>query len=84
MQHSADRRQIERGTVRGKLLHGFLAILFDAYWSGRPVCRTITALSDAGFSEKTNSLSKAFSGRTDWQSFIKYDEGNCWIEAPPG
>lgn len=68
---------------RGLLHRDFLAILFDAYWSGRPVCRTITALSDAGFSEKTNSLSKAFSGRTDWQAFIKYDEGNCWIEAPP-
>ncbi|QMU59037.1 MAG: hypothetical protein GKR98_13065 [Boseongicola sp.] len=66
---------------RGLRHRDFLAILFGAYWSGRPVCRTITTLSDAGFSEKTNSLSKAFSGRTDWQSFIKYDEGNCWIEA---
>lgn len=67
---------------RGLHHRDFLAILFEAYWSGRPVRRTITALSDAGFSEKTNSLSKAFSGRTDWQTFIKYDEGNCWIEAP--
>lgn len=74
----------EEFKFRGLRHRDFLAILFDAYWSGRPVCRTITALSDAGFSEKTNSLSKAFSGRTDWQSFIKYDEGNCWIEAPPG
>lgn len=68
---------------RGLRHRNFLAILFDAYWSGRPVCRTIPTLSNAGFSEKTNSLSKAFSGRTDWQAFIKYDEGNCWIEAPP-
>jgi hypothetical protein len=68
---------------RGLLHRDFLAILFDAYWSGRPVCRTITTLINAGFSEKTNSLSKAFSGRTDWQAFIKYDEGNCWVEAPP-
>jgi len=67
---------------RGLLHRDFLALLFDAYWSGRPVCRTIPTLIEAGFSEKTNSLSKAFSGRTDWQTFIKYDEGNCWIEAP--
>ncbi len=73
----------EEFKFRGLRHRDFLAILFDAYWAGRPVRRTITALSDAGFSEKTNNLSKAFSGRTDWQAFIKYDEGNCWIEAPP-
>ncbi|WP_420397242.1 hypothetical protein [Nioella sp.] len=68
---------------RGLLHRDFLALLFNAYWSGSPVCRTIPTLIEAGFSEKTNSLSKAFSGRTEWQTFIKYDEGNCWIEAPP-
>ena len=73
----------EEFKFRGLRHRDFLAILFDAYWSGRPVCRTIPTLSNAGFSEKTNCLSKAFSGRTDWQTFIKYDEGNCWIEAPP-
>lgn len=73
----------EEFKFRGLRHRDFLAILFDAYWSGRPVCRTIPTLSNAGFSEKTNSLSKAFSGRTDWQTFIKYDEGNCWIEVPP-
>ncbi len=72
----------EEFKFRGLQHRDLLAILFEAYWSGRPVRRTITALSDAGFSEKTNSLSKAFSGRNDWQTFIKYDEGNCWIEAP--
>ncbi len=74
----------EEFKFRGLRHRDFLAILFEAYWSGRPARRTITALSDAGFSEKTNCLSKAFSGRTDWQTFIKYDEGNCWIEAPAG
>lgn len=74
----------EEFKFRGLRHRELLAILFDAYWSGRSVCRTIPMLSEAGFSEKTNSLSKAFSGRTDWQTFIKYDEGNCWIEAPPG
>ena len=74
----------EEFKFRGVRHRELLAILFDAYWSGRSVCRTIPTLSEAGFSEKTNSLSKAFSGRTDWQTFIKYDEGNCWIEAPPG
>jgi len=73
----------EEFKFRGLRHRDLLAILFDVYWSGRPVCRTIPTLSNAGFSEKTNCLSKAFSGRTDWQAFIKYDEGNCWIEAPP-
>jgi hypothetical protein len=72
----------EEFKFRGLLHRELLAILFDAYWSGRPVCRTIPTLIEAGFSEKTNSLSKAFSGRTDWQTFIKYDEGNCWIGPP--
>lgn len=71
----------EEFTFRGLLHRQFLAILFDAYWARRPVCRVVPTLSDAGFSDKTNNLAKAFSGRTDWQRFIKQAEGNCWIEA---
>jgi hypothetical protein len=57
-----------------------LGLLFDPYWSGSPVCRTATVLTEAGYQEGTNALAKVFSGRDDWRSFIKYADGNCWIE----
>lgn len=66
---------------RGHNHRNLLELLFKAYWAKRPVLRVIPTLSEAGFSDKTNSLSKAFSGRDDWQRFIKHSEGNCWIEA---
>lgn len=57
-----------------------LGLLFDAYWSGSPECRTAVVLFEAGYGDSTNSFSKVFSGREDWRSFIKYADGNCWIE----
>ena len=57
-----------------------LGLLFDAYWSGSPVCRTAVVLFEAGYGDSTNAFSKVFSGRDDWRSFIKYGDGNCWIE----
>ncbi|MAM38637.1 MAG: hypothetical protein CL949_09095 [Erythrobacter sp.] len=57
-----------------------LGLLFDAYWSGSPVCRTAVVLFEAGYGDSTNAFSKVFSGRDDWRSFIKYADGNCWIE----
>lgn len=57
-----------------------LGLLFEAYWSGSPVCRTAVVLFEAGYGDSTNSFSKVFSGREDWRSFIKYADGNCWIE----
>ena len=57
-----------------------LGLLFDAYWSGSPVCRTAVVLFEAGYGDNTNAFSKVFSGRDDWRSFIKYADGNCWIE----
>jgi hypothetical protein len=57
-----------------------LGLLFDAYWSGSPECRTAAVLFEAGYGDSTNSFSKVFSGRDDWRSFIKYSDGNCWIE----
>ena len=65
---------------RGDKQRRLLEQLFEAYWSGTPVLRVSAVLSEAGFSDKTNSLSKAFSGRDDWQKFIRQSEGNCWIE----
>ena len=57
-----------------------LGLLFNAYWSGSPECRTAVVLYEAGYGDSTNSFSKVFSGRDDWRSFIKYADGNCWIE----
>lgn len=57
-----------------------LGLLFDAYWSGSPVCRTAVVLFEAGYGDSTNAFSKVFSGRDDWRSFIKYADGNCWIQ----
>jgi len=57
-----------------------LGLLFGAYWSGSPECRTAVVLFEAGYGDSTNSFSKVFSGREDWRSFIKYADGNCWIE----
>lgn len=70
----------ETFAFRGHNHRNLLEQLFEAYWAEQPVLRVIPTLSEAGFSDKTNSLSKAFSGRDDWRKFIKQSEGNCWIE----
>ncbi|MDN2582936.1 hypothetical protein [Aquibium sp. ELW1220] len=57
-----------------------LQMLFDAYWSKSPVCRVAVVLEEAGFGSQVNSLRKAFGRRDDWRRFIKFDDGNCWIE----
>jgi hypothetical protein len=64
----------------GDKQRAFLGLLFDAYWSDKPVLRTADVLSDAGFKGGTNSVSKAFSGREDYKQFIRQSEGNIWIE----
>ena len=65
---------------RGDKQRRMLEQLFGAYWSGSRVCRTSAVLFEAGYEDKTNSLAKAFGKREDWRRFIKYDDGNCWIE----
>lgn len=57
-----------------------LNVLFDAYETGSATCLTEAVLYEAGYGDSTNSFSKVFSGRDDWRSFIKYADGNCWIE----
>lgn len=57
-----------------------LNVLFDAYETGSATCLTEAVLYEAGYKDGTNSFSKVFSGRNDWRSFIKYADGNCWIE----
>jgi hypothetical protein len=57
-----------------------LNVLFDAYEAGSATCLTEAVLYEAGYKDGANSFSKVFSGRDDWRSFIKYADGNCWIE----
>lgn len=67
-------------TFRSDKQRQLLGLLFDAYWSGSPECRTAAVLFEAGYKDGTNAFSKVFNGRDDWRSFIKYADGNCWIE----
>ncbi len=57
-----------------------LQLLFAAYWSKSPVLRVTTLLVEVGSGDQVNTLKKAFGRRNDWQRFIKFDDGNCWIE----
>lgn len=67
-------------TFRGDKQRRFLEILFSAYWSKSQVLRLATVLEEAEYGGQVNTLKKAFGRRTDWQAFIKFDDGNCWIE----
>ena len=67
-------------TFRSDKQRQLLGLLFEAYWSGSHECRTAAVLFEAGYKDGTNAFAKVFSGRDDWRSFIKYAEGNCWIE----
>lgn len=83
--HSDDCELVWHGdktlTFGGDKQRLLLQILFAAYWSGSPVLRVAAVLEEAGYGGQVNSLKKAFGRREDWQSFIKFDDGNCWIEA---
>lgn len=57
-----------------------LQLLFAAYEAKSPVLRVAHVLEEAGYEGQVNTLKKAFGRRTDWQSFIKFDDGNCWID----
>jgi hypothetical protein len=57
-----------------------LQLLFAAYWSKSPVLRVTTLLVEVGYGDQVNTLKKAFGRRNDWQRFIKFDDGNCWID----
>jgi hypothetical protein len=57
-----------------------LQLLFAAYGAKSPVLRVAYVLEEAGYDGQVNTLKKAFGRRTDWQRFIKFDDGNCWID----
>ncbi len=57
-----------------------LQLLFAAFEAKSPVLRIAHVLEEAGYGGQVNTLKKAFGRRTDWQRFIKFEDGNCWIE----
>jgi hypothetical protein len=86
-------RLMDLGDDCGLVLHGdkiltfggdkqrlLLQIMFAAYWSGSPGLRVAAVLEEAGYGGQVNSLKKAFGRRENWQAFIKFDDGNCWID----
>ncbi len=71
----------EKLTFGGDKRRRLLQLLFGAYWSDNSsVLRVAVVLEEAGYSGQVNTLKKAFGRRDDWRRFIRYDDGNCWIE----
>lgn len=74
-------------TVRGKRYvftgqkqRAIIRYLYEAWDNGTPECLTDAVLEAAEYSNSVNTLTKAFSGRKDWQEFIKVESGRCWIQ----
>jgi len=67
-------------TFGGDKQRQLLQRLFAAYWAKSAVLRIAALLEDVGSGDQVNTLKKAFGRRTDWQRFIKFDDGNCWID----
>lgn len=84
IRHSADYGHVYLGSktyvFTGVRQREILRILFEAYERGNPACLTTAVLEEAGSGLKVKNLSRAFSGRTDWQDFIRQKDGHCWIE----
>ena len=70
----------EKLTFGGDKQRQLLQLLFAAYWAKSPILRIASVLEEAGYSGQVNTLKKAFGRRNDWCRFIKYDDGNCWID----
>ncbi|MEO5346508.1 MAG: hypothetical protein H7834_09045 [Magnetococcus sp. YQC-9] len=58
-----------------------ISILVRAWKRGEARCLTSEVLGNVEASVKSNTLSKFFSGRTDWKDLIGYGDGFCWIKA---
>lgn len=56
-----------------------LRILFDAYQAGRPQVRTAALLAEIEAAPGVNTLTKLFSGRSDWRDFVDEADGICQI-----
>lgn len=57
-----------------------VGILVEAWKRGEPKCRTQVILEDVEASSSANTLSKLFSGRSDWRDLIGYGNGFSWLK----
>ncbi|MBF0311613.1 MAG: hypothetical protein HQL56_19040 [Magnetococcales bacterium] len=58
-----------------------IGFLVEAWRRGEPKCRTQILLENVQASDFSNTLSKFFSGRSDWKELIGYGNGYCWLKA---
>lgn len=70
----------KRYTFTGQKHRAIIRHLHDAWKNGEPECLTEAVLEAAECANSVNTLTKAFSGRKDWQEFIKVEGGRCWIQ----
>jgi hypothetical protein len=69
----------KRYTFTGQKHRTIIRHLHEAWENGEPECLTEAVLEAAECANSVNTLTKAFSGRKDWQEFIKVEGGRCWI-----
>ena len=70
----------KRYTFTGQKHRAIIRHLHDAWKNREPECLTEAVLEAADCANSVNTLTKAFSGRKDWQEFIKVEGGRCWIQ----
>lgn len=70
----------KRYTFTGPKQRAIIRHLYEAWENGEPECLTDAVLEAADCANSVNTLTKAFSGRNDWQEFIKVEGGRCWIQ----
>ena len=70
----------KRYTFTGQKQRAIIRYLYEAWENEEPECLTDAVLEAAECSGSVNTLTKAFSGRKDWQEFIKVEHGRCWIQ----
>jgi hypothetical protein len=70
----------KRYTFTGPKQRAIIRHLYEAWKNGEPECLTDAVLEAADCANSVNTLTKAFSGRKDWQEFIKVEGGRCWIQ----
>lgn len=70
----------KRYTFTGQKHRAIIRHLHDAWKNGEAECLTEAVLEAAECANSVNTLTKAFSGRKDWQEFIKVEGGRCWIQ----
>ena len=64
----------------GSKQRAIIRILYVAKFRGELRSSTIQVLDEAGSSESTRRLARAFKGHKDWHEIIKEEGGSCWLD----